>query len=119
MRRRAGGAVRLAGLGAGLALAVACAGGCAPSGAVEHYYAQPDPRVRLPHSWMDRSVSRASLFLNRMMDRYASGSAPRLVQSFTGGVLGARHLTVSETYDDAVLIDAYLALGTRSARKRA
>ncbi len=118
MRRRAGGAVRLVGLGAGLALAVACAGGCARSGAAEHH-AQLGPQVRLSHSWIDRSVSRAYLFLNRMMDRYASGPTPRLVQSFTGGVLGARHLTVSETYDDAVLIDAYLALGTRPARKRA
>ncbi len=44
-----------------------------------------------------------------MMDRYATGSTPRLVQSFTGGVLGRNHFTAAETYDNAVLIDAYLA----------
>jgi hypothetical protein len=37
---------------------------------------------------LDHSVARAYTFLNLMMDRYAAGSTPRLVQSFTGGVLG-------------------------------
>jgi hypothetical protein len=54
-----------------------------------------------------------------MMDRYATGSTPRLVQSFTAGVLQRDHFTASETYDDAVLIDAYLAAGTPAGRRRA
>jgi hypothetical protein len=54
-----------------------------------------------------------------MMDRYAAGSTPRLVQSFTGGVLEQQGFTSSVTYDDAVVIDAYLAEGTRAGRARA
>jgi hypothetical protein len=34
------------------------------------------------------------------------------VQSFAGGVLGRQHFTASETYDNAVVIDAYLAAGS-------
>lgn len=58
------------------------------------------------------SVQSAYSFLNHMMDMYAAGSAPRLVQSFTGGRLGRQGFTDSETYDDALMIDAYLAEGT-------
>jgi hypothetical protein len=68
---------------------------------------------------LDHSVARAYAFLNLMMDRYAAGSTPRLVQSFTGGVLGEQGFTSSVTYDDALVIDAYLAEGTRAGRARA
>jgi hypothetical protein len=68
---------------------------------------------------LDHSVARAYTFLNSMMDRYAAGSTPRLVQSFTGGVLEQQGFTSSVTYDDAVVIDAYLAEGTRAGRARA
>jgi hypothetical protein len=51
-------------------------------------------------------------FLFRMMDRYASGSQLRLVQSFAGGKLEKRHFTDSVTYDDALIIDALLVRGT-------
>jgi hypothetical protein len=54
-----------------------------------------------------------------MMDKYAAGTTTRLVQSFTGGFLGSQRFTASETYDDAVLIDAYLAAGNSGARSRA
>src|ERR1039457_1703036 len=54
-----------------------------------------------------------------MMDSHATGPTRRLVQSFTGGVLGQRRFTSSETYDDAVVIDAYLAANTPAARSRA
>jgi hypothetical protein len=67
----------------------------------------------------DSSVTDAYSFLSQMMDMYATGPVPRLVQSFTGGVLGQQHFTASETYDDAVLIDAYLAAGTPAGRSRA
>jgi hypothetical protein len=65
------------------------------------------------------SVADAYAYLDQMMDRYASGSTPRLVQSFSGGVLEQQHLTDSFTYDDAVIIDAYLAQGTPEGLARA
>jgi len=65
------------------------------------------------------SVSDAYQFLDEMMDLYASGAVPRLVQSFSGGVLGEEHYTDSVTYDDALMIDAYLAEGTPEALSRA
>ncbi len=65
------------------------------------------------------SVADAYQYLDQMMDRYASGSTPRLVQSFSGGVLEQQHLTDSFTYDDAVIIDAYLAQGTPEGLTRA
>ncbi len=58
-------------------------------------------------------------FLNETMDRYATGSTPRLVQSFIGGTLGRQDFTDSETYDDALMIDAYLVEGTPDGLERA
>ena len=37
---------------------------------------------------------------------------PTLPQSYLGGVLGLEHYTVSPIYDDAVMLDAYLAMHT-------
>jgi hypothetical protein len=65
------------------------------------------------------SVSDAYQFLGQMMDSYATGSVPRLVQSFSGGVLGEEHFTDSETYDDALIVDAYLSEHTPEALSRA
>ena len=58
-------------------------------------------------------------FLNQMMDMRATGTVPRLVQSYTGGVLGAQDYTASSIYDDALVIDAYLAERTADGRARA
>ncbi len=58
-------------------------------------------------------------FLNQMMDLRATGTVPRLVQSYTGGVLGTRGDTASSIYDDALVIDAYLAQRTADGRARA
>lgn len=44
---------------------------------------------------------------------------PRLVQSFTGGLLGSQGFTDSETYDDALIIDSFLAEGTPDGLNRA
>jgi hypothetical protein len=74
---------------------------------------------RLSPRQLDRSVADAYSFLDQMMDKYATGSVPRLATSYTGGVLGQQHFTASETYDDAVIIDAYLAAGTPAGRSRA
>jgi len=100
---------------AGLAVAAVGVAGCRP---VESR-AVADQAVGVPARQLDRSVANAYSFLSQMMDRYAAGTTPRLVQSFTGGVLGQQHFTASETYDDALLIDAYLAAGTAAARSRA
>jgi hypothetical protein len=77
------------------------------------------PPVRVSAGPLDQSVAGAYAFLGQMMDRSAVGAVPRLVQSYTGGVLGQQGFTASETYDDAVMIDAYLAAGTRAGRARA
>ncbi len=57
------------------------------------------------------SEAKGYLFLDQMMDRYASGSQLRLVQSYAGGYLGRQGFTDSFTYDDALMIDALLARG--------
>ena len=64
-------------------------------------------------------VSGAYQFLNQMMDMRATGTVPRLVQSYTGGVLGTQNYTASSIYDDALVIDAYLAERTADGRARA
>jgi hypothetical protein len=51
-------------------------------------------------------VSRAYQFLNQMMDMQATGTVPRLVQSYTGGVLGTEKYASSSIYDDALITDA-------------
>lgn len=65
------------------------------------------------------SVQNAYSYLNQVMDRHAAGSTPRLVQSFTAGTLGRQGFTDSESYDDALMIDAYLAEGTPDGLARA
>jgi hypothetical protein len=60
-------------------------------------------------------VSRAYQFLNQMMGLQAAGPVPRLVRSYTGGVLGTENYTASSIYDDALIIDAYLAERTSAA----
>src|SRR5208282_3415926 len=107
---------------AGLAVAASASGfgpGHDPAGAAEAAEVASGQAAPVSASQLDRSVARAYSFLNLMMDRYAAGSTPRLVQSFTGGVLGQQGFTSSVTYDDALVIDAYLAEGTRAARARA
>jgi hypothetical protein len=53
------------------------------------------------------------------MDRHTSGPTRRLVQSYQGGLLGLDGDTSSATYDDALVIDAYLAEGTQDGVARA
>jgi hypothetical protein len=91
---------------AGLAAAVLTAG-CGPSGA------GPGPAAGVSASQLRNSVAAGYQFLGQMMDRYATGPVPRLVQSFAGGPAS------SVTYDDALVIDAYLASGTAAGRARA
>ncbi len=65
------------------------------------------------------SVSNAYEFLDQMMDLYATGSVPRLVQSFSGGPLGEEHDTASVIYDDTLVIDAFLSEGSAEGVSRA
>lgn len=66
----------------------------------------------------ERSVGRAYQFLTLMLNLHdpAGGASaadlPTLPQSYLGGVLGLEHYTVSTIYDDALVIDAYLAMHT-------
>ncbi len=65
------------------------------------------------------SVVAAYTFLDRTMDLQASGTTRRLVQSFVGGPLARQHFTDSETYDDALTLDAFLVEGSADGVARA
>ncbi|HMG65868.1 MAG TPA: hypothetical protein VK599_23215, partial [Streptosporangiaceae bacterium] len=104
------------------ALAAAAAGlaGCGPAGAAPGAAgAGPAPAAGVSAGQLRSSVAAGYVFLGQMMDRYATGTVPRLVQSFTGGALGRQRFTASVTYDDALVIDAYLASGRPADRSRA
>jgi hypothetical protein len=92
-------------------------------GARSHPRTVHDPVVTGPGIRAGRlagSVARAYQFLNQMMDRHTSGpTTSRLVQSYLGGLLGLDGDTSSAIYDDALVIDAYLAEGTRNGIARA
>src|SRR5579863_2978099 len=88
--------------------------GCAGSG-VAATPSSSAPEARSASS--SGSVSRAYRFLRLMMDKYAQGSATRLVRSFDGGPL--RGFTDAVTYDDALFVDAMLEQGTPDGVARA
>ena len=101
----------------GVALLMGAAVACSHHGTNDD-----DPVVTRPVTGTGQqavSVARAYQFLNLMMDRYTDGTTPRLVQSYLGGLLGLDGDTSSDIYDDALVIDAYLAQGTRSGVARA
>jgi hypothetical protein len=99
-------------------LSVAASAGSGPASA--SVSAGPEHvRVEIGRHALAPDVARAVTFLDRMMDKYATGRTRRLVQSFTGGLLGRQGFTDSETYDDALIIDAYLSAGGPAALSRA
>jgi hypothetical protein len=63
------------------------------------------------------SEADAYTFLDEMMDLRASGTTPRLVQSFHGGPL--RGFTDSVTYDDALTVEAFLSEENSDGLQRA
>jgi len=69
------------------------------------------PATPAPAQPTPASVAGAYRFLAAMMDRYASGSQLRLVQSYSGGTLEREGVEDSFTYDDALIVDALLARG--------
>ena len=108
MERALKGRVAVAGL---VAACLSSLGGIAT-----HSAASVSTAARVDHA---SSVAAARQFLYRMMDLRATGAVPRLVQSFAGGRLGSQHFTDSETYDDALIIDALIADGTAASLARA
>ncbi len=103
-----------------LCLVVACTSDSGhPAGAGRPQPGPPRPRSGPggPAS-TGRSVGRAYQFLTQMLNLHdpagATGLAdlPTLPQSYLGGVLGIEHYTVSTIYDDALVLDAYLAMHT-------
>ena len=77
------------------------------------------PAALRPTRPLPGGVARGYQFLDQMMDLRTSGPAWRLVQSYTGGLLGQQGDTTASTYDNAVVIDAYLAEGTAGGVARA
>jgi hypothetical protein len=65
------------------------------------------------------SLAAAYTFLDTMLDQHANGNVRRLPQSYTGGFLQKAGYTDSVTYDDALMIDAFLARGTADDVSRA
>jgi hypothetical protein len=64
------------------------------------------------------STANGYRFLDQMMDKYATGSTTRLVQSYLpDSAMGS--FTDSVTYDDALVVDALLARGTADDIARA
>ncbi|MCX4428980.1 hypothetical protein ACIQWL_54935 [Streptomyces mirabilis] len=64
------------------------------------------------------SVDNGYTFLDHMMDKYATGSTTRLVQSYgPDSVMGS--FTDSVTYDDALVVNALLARGSSDDLARA
>src|SRR5450631_233855 len=105
--------------GGAVLLAVAVGAGLLLGGGRASAAPQPGAASRTALTPPGPGISHAYQFLNQMMDRYAKGSVSRLVQSYTGGVLGAENYTASSTYDDALVIDAYLAQRTPGGQARA
>lgn len=104
LRRQWGAVALAAAAGVGVALAPATARTAQAAGA--------------PVSITPASTANAYTFLDQMMDKYATGSTPRLVQSYVpDAAMGS--FTDSVTYDDALVIDALLARGTADDVARA
>ena len=78
----------------------------------------PRTSAPAPVSITPTSTANGYLFLDQMMDKYATGTTTRLVQSFIAdSAMGT--FTDSVTYDDALVIDALLARGTADDLARA
>ena len=90
-----------------------------PHPAMMRTSSRPQPRPPPLAPQLPDSVARAYQFLNQMMDLQTTGPAPRLVQSYTGGLLGQQGDTSASTYDNALVIDAYLAERTAGGMARA
>jgi hypothetical protein len=64
-----------------------------------------DPKI------LQNSVNNAYAFLTQMMDAYAQGSTVRLCQSYSDQIAGGTFFSTAFTYDNALLVGAWLARG--------
>ncbi|MBR7831050.1 hypothetical protein KDK95_32395 [Actinospica sp. MGRD01-02] len=91
---------------------------CLAVAAVEAGAADATPPVSAAASITPTSTANGYKFLDQMMDKYATGSTVRLVQSYVwDSAMG--EFTDAVTYDDALVIDAFLARGTSDDIARA
>jgi len=65
------------------------------------------------------SVNAAYSFLDQMMDAYAQGNTVRLSQSYADQIAGGQFFSTAFTYDNALVLLAYLVRGRRSDLSRA
>lgn len=68
---------------------------------------------------LSTSVSAAYSFLDQMMDAYAQGNTARLSQSYADQIAGGQFFSTAFTYDNALVLLAYLVRGRRSDLSRA
>jgi len=60
---------------------------------------------------LEKSIQNAYAFLDQMMDAYAQGNTVRLVQSYADQIAGGTFFSTAFTYDNALILLAYLARG--------
>lgn len=70
-----------------------------------------DSRCDLSSPNLAASLKNAYSFLNQMMDAYVQGSTVRLCQSYCDQIAGGTFFSTAFTYDNALLVLAYLARG--------
>lgn len=105
-------------LGAATVVAVVALGTAMASAHGTGTQATTSARLSVPADITPTSAANGYRFLDQMMDKYATGSTARLVQSFVSDkAMGT--FTDSVTYDDALVIDALLARGTADDLARA
>ncbi len=100
---------------------IATAGLASLLGQAQSIYNSPGMSSLLGRSTeaFESSLDGAFTFLNTMQDGYVAGSTVRLSQSYSDQGFGTTFPYVSFTYDNAVVIQAYLARGTASDIQRA
>jgi hypothetical protein len=110
----------------GVGLGAAAAAGLAPSALTQSARAQSIPglpgisvsQLAGDAQMFEKSVEQAFVFMNKMMDGYATGSVTRLSQSYSDQNFGGFPY-VAFTYDNAVAIHAYLLRGDADGLARA
>jgi len=78
-----------------------------------------DSRCDLSSPNLAASLKSAYSFLSQMMDAYVQGSTVRLCQSYCDQIAGGTFFSTAFTYDNALLVLAYLARGNADDIRRA
>src|SRR5207248_883319 len=113
---------RLVQLGLGVAakaglISASVAGLAQPAMAVARGDERDDPFDDDQH--LSASINAAYAFLDQMMDAYAPGDTVRLSQSYADQIANGQFFSTAFTYDNALLLLAYLTRGRRSDFGRA